>query len=236
MDDVSTDGANAAKAARWAEGCRRHKAISRLCRLRRAAAAKIRCGGRRLGLGVSRTTLYRLIEPYKTFGTVDVLQPSATGRRSGTWVLPKATEQIIEETIHNVYLKPTRPTLTHLVDCVHARCTEEGVAPPHRRTVRARVKAIDIRVRADGAANAISSRRPQQSLGNMQLAVRLRSCRSIIQKSTSSLSTNLPGRPWLTLAIDVFSRVVTGLHVSVSAPSRVSASLLGTGSANPVSH
>ena len=30
MDDVSTDGANAAKAARWAEGCRRHKAISQL--------------------------------------------------------------------------------------------------------------------------------------------------------------------------------------------------------------
>jgi hypothetical protein len=141
-------------------------------------------------LGVSRATLYRLIELYKTFGTVDVLQPSATGRRSGTWVLPKATEQIIEETIHNVYLKPTRPTLTHLVDCVHARCTEEGVAPPYRRTVCARVKAIDIRVRGPGAANAISSRRPQQSLGNMQLAVRLRSCRSIIQKSTSSLSTN----------------------------------------------
>src|SRR5215469_4517351 len=65
-------------------------------------------------LGVSRATLYRLIELYKTFGTVDVLQPSATGRRSRTWVLPKATEQIIEETIHNVYLKPTRPTLTIL--------------------------------------------------------------------------------------------------------------------------
>src|SRR5215472_3738658 len=84
-------------------------------------------------LGVSRAILYRLIELYKTFGTVDVLQPSATGRRSGTWVLPKATEQIIEETIHNVYLKPTRPTLIHLVDCVHARCTEEGCSslPPN---------------------------------------------------------------------------------------------------------
>ena len=32
----------------------------------------------------------------------------------------------------------------------------------------------------------------------------------------------LPGRPWLTLAIDVFSHMVTGLHVSMSAPSRVS--------------
>jgi len=30
MDDVSSDGVNAAKAARRAEGCRRHKAISRL--------------------------------------------------------------------------------------------------------------------------------------------------------------------------------------------------------------
>src|SRR5215470_11590305 len=36
-------------------------------------------------LGVSRATLYRVIELYKTFGTVDVLQPSATGRRSRTW-------------------------------------------------------------------------------------------------------------------------------------------------------
>jgi hypothetical protein len=40
----------------------------------------------------------------------------------------------------------------------------------------------------------------------------------------------------ISLAIDVFSRVVTGLHVSMSAPSRGSAGLLGTGSANPVSH
>src|SRR5215469_17496310 len=33
--------------------------------------------------------------------------------------------------------------------------------------------------------------------------------------------TPLPGRPWLTLAIDVFSRVVTGLHVDECAITRV---------------
>src|SRR5215510_7678507 len=147
MDDVSTDGATPP----------RQRAGSRVAAVTRRSADFADYGKQPLPryvvedvaweLGVSRATLYRVIELYKTFGTVDVLQPSATGRRSGTWVLPKATEQIIEETIHNVYLKPTRPTLTHLVDCVHARCTEEGVAPPHRRTVRARVKAIDIRVR-----------------------------------------------------------------------------------------
>lgn len=32
----------------------------------------------------------------------------------------------------------------------------------------------------------------------------------------------LPGRPWLTLAINVFSRMVTGFHLSMSEPSRLS--------------
>src|SRR5215510_12865223 len=149
MDDVSTDGATPP----------RQRAGSRVAAVTRRSADFVDYGKQPLPrsvvedvaweLKVSRATLYRLIELYKTFGTVDVLQPSATGRRSRTWVLPKATEQIIEETIHNVSLKPTRPGFG-----------------------------------ANGAANAISSRRPQQSLGNMQLAVRLRSCRSIIQKST----------------------------------------------------
>jgi transposase InsO family protein len=35
----------------------------------------------------------------------------------------------------------------------------------------------------------------------------------------------MPSRPWLTLTIDVFSRVVTGFHVSMNAPSRVSVDL-----------
>src|SRR5215471_20098288 len=125
MDDVSTDGANAAKAARWAEGCRRHKPISRLCRLRQAAAAKARCGGRRLGAGG---------------------QPSYP-------------------------LSPHRA----LQDIRHGRC-----AP-----VQIDHTEIDIIV-VDELAR-----------------------------------TPLPGRPWLTLAIDVFSRVVTGLHVDECAITRV---------------
>ena len=163
-------------------------------------------------LGVSRATLYRLIELYKTFGTVDVLQPSATGRRSGTWVLPKPTEQIIEETIHNVYLKPTRPTLTHLVDCVHARCTEEGVAPPHRRTVRARVKAIDIRVRGQrrgerDIVKATTAVPGEYAVSRPLEVVQIDHAEIDIIVVDELTRTPLPGRPWLTLAIDVFSRV-----------------------------
>ena len=237
MDDVSTDGANAAKAARWAEGCRRHKAISRLCRLRQAAAAKIRCGGRRLGAGGQPS--YPL-SPHRALQDIRHGR-CAPAQRDGKKIKDLGIAQIIEETIHNVYLKPTRPTLTHLVDCVHARCTEEGVAPPHRRTVRARVKAIDIRVRGQrrgerDIVKATTAVPGEYAVSRPLEVVQIDHTEIDIIVVDELTRTPLPGRPWLTLAIDVFSRVVTGLHVSVSAPSRVSAGLLGTGSANPVSH
>ena len=94
------------KVTRWAEGCRRHKAIRQLVERHKQPLPRSVVEDVAWELGVSRATLYRLIELYKTCGTVDALQPSATGRKSGTWVLPRATEQIIEETIRDVYLKP----------------------------------------------------------------------------------------------------------------------------------
>src|SRR5208337_4002848 len=70
-------------------------------------------------LGVSRATLYRLVDIYKSAGTVEALQPKATGRRAGSWVLPREAEEVIERAIREVYLKPTRPTLSHLVSNIH---------------------------------------------------------------------------------------------------------------------
>ncbi|MER8900034.1 hypothetical protein NKI35_30710 [Mesorhizobium sp. M0676] len=38
--------------------------------------------------------------------------------------------------------------------------------------------------------------------------------------------TRLPlGRPWVTVALDIFSRMVTGLYLTMEAPSRLSTSL-----------
>jgi putative transposase len=71
-------------AARWMEGRRRHETIRRLIdrhgkRLLRSAITDAAWE-----LDVSRATLYRLIELYREFGTVDKLQPAKMGRRRGT--------------------------------------------------------------------------------------------------------------------------------------------------------
>ena len=230
MDEGSATDAEILKAARWAEGCRRYEAIRRLLEDHKPRPSKSAMSDTAWELGVSRATLYRLVDIYKSAGTVEALQPIAMGRRAGTWVLPKKVEDIIERAIREVYLKPTRPTLTHLVSRVHERCSEEGIALPDRRTVRARVKAIDIRVRGQrrGEEDVVKSTRAvpgEYSVSRPLEVVQIDHTEIDIIVVDERTRSPLPSRPWLTLAIDVFSRVVTGFHVSMNAPSRVSVGL-----------
>src|SRR5258708_38167724 len=98
-------------AARWAEGCRRYEAIRRLLEDHRPRPSKSAMSDTAWELGVSRATLYRLVDIYKSARPVEALPPIAMGRRAGAWVLPKKAEEIIQRAIREVYPHPTQPTL-----------------------------------------------------------------------------------------------------------------------------
>jgi putative transposase len=87
VDKSSATDAEILKAARWAEGCRRYEAIRRLIH-HKPRPPKSAVADTAWELGVSRATLYRLVDIYKSAGTVEALQPKAMGRRAGSWVLP----------------------------------------------------------------------------------------------------------------------------------------------------
>jgi putative transposase len=217
-------------AALWAEGRRRYKSIRNLVERYRGQLPKSELSDIAWELGVSRATLYRLISLYRRFGIVEALVPKSTGRKVGTQVLSKAVERIIGETIHTVYLKPTRPTLTYLVDEVHQRCNENGLPLPHRRTIRSRMQAIDARVRALRRRDAKAIKATTATPGRYSVSRPL----EVIQIDHTEVDIivvdeqnrkPLPNRPWLTLAIDVFTRMVAGYHVSMNPPYRVSVGL-----------
>ena len=94
---------------------------------------------------------------------------------------------------------------------MHARFAERGWPLPDRRTVKARMDAIDRRVRA-------LKRRALEVVQIDHTQVDLFLIDEITRKPMQS-------RPWLTLAVDVFTRMVTGFHLSLNPPSRVSVSL-----------
>ena len=95
----------------WMEACRREEAIRDLLqrypdRLTSSAVEDVAWE-----LGLSRATLYRLIERYRAARTVEVLVDRGRGRPKGTLGIEPARDALIREFLEREYLKPTRPPL-----------------------------------------------------------------------------------------------------------------------------
>ena len=101
-----------------------------------------------LEIGVSQATLYRLITTYRQGSTVEALQPKRRGRPKGRLVLDKPQDDLIRRTIREVYLKPQRPTLAHLIEQVHLRFAQQNWSLPDRRTVKLRIDEIEMWTRS----------------------------------------------------------------------------------------
>jgi putative transposase len=214
----------------WLEACRREEAIRKL--LSRSEGERLKMGDVEevaLELGVSRATLYRLITAYRHTPTVEALEPRQRGRRKGALVLDKPRHDLIRKTIREVYLKPQRPTLAYLVGQVHLRFAQQGWPFPDRRTVKARVDEIERRVaahkRRDAAAIKATTPVPGQYKASRPLEV-IQIDHTLVDLVVVDEETRTPlKRPWLTLAIDVFTRMIAGFYLSMDPPSLLSVSL-----------
>lgn len=180
-------------------------------------------------MGVSQATAYRLIKLFRSGGTVMSLLDRKPGRPDGHRTLDAEREQIIRAAIKTHYLNGNRPTMSQLVRDVQTNCMSAGYKPPHRRTIAARVEDIDLQQRAKkrGEGKTIKATTPVP--GAFTIARPL----DVVQLDHTKVDvfivdeeTRKPiGRPWLTLAMDVCSRMVTGFYLTMDAPSRLSTSL-----------
>ncbi len=227
-DDVAEDDE---ARRRRDEGCRREEAIRGL--LKRHDDKRLTIGAveeTAQELGVSRSTMYRLITAYRAKGTVSSVEPRALGRRKDTLVLDAKREKLIASTIHEIYLKPERPTMTYLIEQVRARCAQKGLPRPDRRTIKARVDRIDRRTvalkRKDAKGVKATKTVPGQYVTSRPLeVVQIDHTEVDVFLVDETTRKTMEKRPWLTLAIDVFTRMVVGFHLSMDKPSRVSLGL-----------
>ena len=215
----------------WLEGCSREEAISGLLE---------RHGDQRLSiadvdevaweLGVSRATLYRLIVAFRAKRTVSSVEPRSRGRRKNGFVLDAKREKLISQAIREIYLKPERPTMTYLIEQVRARCGRAELPAPDRRTIKARVDRIDRRAaalkRKDSKGVKATKPVPGQYVVSRPLqVVQIDHTEVDVFLVDETTRVAMGVRPWLTLAIDVFTRMVVGFHLSMDKPSRVSIGL-----------
>ena len=219
----------AAGEADWLVALKRESVIGPLAAQSRPGAQRVGEAARELGLG--RSVVYDLLRRYRQRSQTSSLLPGKRGHESKVPLLGADREQLLSACIHEFYLKPERPRLSALMLEVRRRFAEQRMPPPNYRTVVCRVEALDLRLataKREGGKKArellgpvaISTLQPEHPMDLLQID------HTPVDIVVVDQHKRLPiGRPWLTLAIDVRTRMVAGFHVSLWSPSTISVSL-----------
>ncbi|EQD38234.1 transposase TniA [mine drainage metagenome] len=186
---------------------------------------------RAAALGISVRTLRRAVKRYQAVPSIIGLRSGMPGRRAGTRVLAERVEAIIRERLEEEWLVGNRPFLTDVHHNIERLCREKDLRPPEISTVRKRAACLDayeVTKRREGAKAAHYKHKPL--VGHIQVARVLEQVQidhtlaDVIL--VSELDRRVPiGRPWLTLAVDVASRVVVGVHISFDPPSAIAVAM-----------
>jgi putative transposase len=180
--------------------------------------------------GVHVSTLYRWLEAYRSSGQLTALLPQKPGVRSGHKRLVEGVEQIVAAAIEQVYLTRQRPSIQKVVTEILARCRAEGISSPHPNTIRRRIARLPERLEAQRREGSTAARAfvpieggfpiPECPLGAVQI-----DHTKVDIILVDEISRRPVGRPWITLAIDTFSRMIAGFYVSFDPPGAMSTGL-----------
>jgi putative transposase len=181
--------------------------------------------------GVFFSTLYRWINKYKTTGTITSLIPQKRGVKLGYLKIDTWVEGIIESSINDVYLSVHRPSIQHTINEVMIRCKKAGVTPPHPNTIRNRIANIsehDRLISRGQRKKAKDKYRPAAGSfpgADYPLAVVQIDHTPLDIMIVDDTHRQSIGRPYITLAMDIYSRMITGYYLSLEAPNSVSVAM-----------
>ncbi|MDR6924253.1 transposase family protein [Pseudomonas sp. BE134] len=183
-------------------------------------------------LGISTPRCYVLLGQYDESEGPSSLIRSKRGRKPGSSALSPEVDSIIEVAIKETWIGPgTR--VTAVKSKVDEMCRAANCSPPGYRAVNARVgkkNRSEMMGLQQGKkkANDVYQARPNHNeaktiLEKWQMDHCVIDCIIVDEKDRKPLC-----RPWATLIIDVYSRVVIGFYLSIHAPSSYSVAMAVT--------
>jgi putative transposase len=175
-------------------------------------------------------TVYRWIDSYNCSGRVSALLRQGRSDRGGSRLSPDV-DTIIEDAIKRIYLTAEQPQMTAVIEEVNLQCFKGKFKTPGANTVRRRIAMLSDRLKLEkrkGRKAAAEKYDPikghfpgadfplvvaQIDHTPMDIIVVDEEHRQPIQ------------RPWLTVVIDVYSRMVLGFAIYLEKPSAFTAGL-----------
>jgi len=172
------------------------------------------------------TTIYRWIKKYEETGTLISLVPDTLNRGGKDKLrIDIESEILMEKAINDLYLHKQKLSIREVYSELRRWCTQAKIPVPHENTVRNRVKKLkDKHILAMRESRRTAQRLYHNSDGMFpQGAYPL----DVVQIDHTPMDVQIVdeknrqpiGRPYLTLAIDVYSRMVTGFYIALEEPS-----------------
>ncbi|MHB1697432.1 MAG: transposase [bacterium] len=182
-------------------------------------------GERAAEYGVSISTIYNWINRYEQTYSLSSLVPAYLLKGGkGKSRLKEKTESIIRQVIEGRYLTKQKLAVTAVYDEIRMLCRESGETFPSINTVRNRIREI-------APSDVIKGRRGRSEFLSGYSAVKdsfdAKFPLEIVQIDHTPLDIMVVddamrkpiGRPYLTVATDIFSRMIYGFYLTLQAPS-----------------
>lgn len=176
-------------------------------------------------LGCSEATVYRMLGRYRRTGHIASIIPNrSSGGRGGSRLTPEQ-DGVLAETLKKFLRRKAGMPLTMLVSDAEDAFRHAGVPPASPRSIIRRFESLPERTRhahrhgRSKAAQTFDIHRGEtppcsRPLERVQIDHTLADVWLVSEDRNTVI-----GRPWVTLAIDEFSRCVIGLVVSYKEPS-----------------
>ena len=177
-------------------------------------------------LKLSKSQFYRLINKYDKRIGITTLLPKSAGRVPGEKFLDEKIEEVIAAAIEKSYTGKAA-SYAHVYEEVRAECSRHDLTIPSLSTVTKRVKSLGkkaLHLKKHGREATDQKFRPKpgkhqvtRPLEQVQIDHTLVDCILVDEETRQPLF-----RPWLTILIDEYSRVILGYYIAFHNPSALS--------------
>jgi putative transposase len=181
-------------------------------------------------LNRSRSTIYRWLDRFETQASLSSLMRKQRND-IGVGRLPQVIEDIITWEIDNYYLTLNRPSIASTAENVRIKCKAKNLSAPDESSVRARIHRLDpalVELKRYGPKSAAENFDPiRGSFPNALTPL------AVVQIDHTPMDVIIVddkwrkpiGRPFLTLALDVCTKMVVGFYISLDHPGALATGL-----------
>ena len=180
--------------------------------------------------GIGRATLFRWVQKYKESGAISALVKDENPRNKDKFRLPEQVEVIVKVLIESRYLNKQKLSVTRISTEVAMQCRTAGLETPHYSTIRRRIGQISEEQKLAKRQHHSIARNKYKPLdghfpgADYPLAAVQIDHTPMDIIVVDEVYREPVGKPYITMAIDVYSRMVVGFYISLDPPGA-----LGTG-------